>query len=198
MESLILFKTVQFIILVILIVYISDFRKKKGMHALMNEKLILALKLCYLIPICIYGYVLITLDRLLFSDFVAIIFTFFGTLLAARAKIDLGKNYTWTGYHFEAPKHVTKGVYAFIRHPLYTGLYISAFGFLSTIIPHAPRLLTAVVLITLAYIMVFLALAAAREDKFLSQEFGEEFLKYQEQVHPFLPLRKFKDESIIQ
>jgi len=192
MESLILFKTVQFIILAALLLFISDFRDKKGMHPLINEKLILALKLCYLITVCIYGYVLVTLDRLLLSDFVAIILTFLGMLLTAKAKIDLGKYHTWIGYHFETTKHITKGVYVFIRHPLYTGVYIFIFGLLSTLIPHAPWFLTAITPITLAYIMAFIALAAAREDKFLSQEFGEEFLKYQKQVHPFLPLRKFK------
>ncbi|HEY9205124.1 MAG TPA: methyltransferase [Candidatus Methanoperedens sp.] len=192
MESLILFKTVQFIILVTLLLFISDFRKKKGMHPLINYKLILVLKLCYLITVCIYGYVLVTLDRLLLSDFVAIILTFLGTLLTAKAKIDLGKYHTWIGYHLEITKHVTKGVYAFIRHPLYTGVYIFIFGLLSTLIPHAPWFLTAIILITLAYIMTFIAIAAAREDKYLSQDFGEEFLKYQKQVHPFLPLRKFK------
>ena len=192
MESLILFKTVQIIILVILLFFISDFRKKKGMHPLINEKLILAAKLCYLITVCIYGYVLVTLDQLLLSDFVAIILTFLGTLLTAKAKIDLGKYHTWIGYHLETTKHVTKGVYAFIRHPLYTGVYIFIFGLLSAVIPHAPWFLIVILLITLAYIMAFIALAATREDKFLSQDFGEEFLKYQKQVHPFLPLRKFK------
>ncbi len=192
MESLILFKTVQFIILVALTLFISDFRVKKGMHTLINEKLIIVLKLCYLIPIFIYGYVLFTLDRLLIADSIAIILTFLGTLLVVKAKLDLGKYYTWTGYHFETTKHVTGGIYTFIRHPLYTGLFISIFGFLLTLVPHTHWFLTAIVLITLAYIMAFLAMAAVREDKFLSQEFGEEFLKYKKQVHPFLPLRKYK------
>lgn len=193
MAYLILFKTVQFIILVTFAAFVSDLRKKKGMRPLMNEKLIRAMKLCYLIPIFIYGYVLVTLDRLLLSDFLAIILTFLGTLLVVKAKIDLGKHHTWTGYHFETTKPVTKGIYAFVRHPLYTGVYIFIFGVLSTLIPHSAWFLTAIVLIIFAYIMFFLAVVAAREDKLLSQEFGEEFLRYQSKFMLFYPFESLKD-----
>ena len=40
--------------------------------------------------------------------------------------------------------------------------------------------------------MALLPIVASRETKLLAQELGNEFLKYQEQVHAFLPLRKFK------
>jgi len=191
MESLILFKIVQFIILLTFSALISDLRKKKGMRSLINEKLILAMKFCYLIPICIYGYILVTLDFLLTSDFIALALTFLATLLAMKAKIDLGEHHAWTGFHFETTKLVTKGIYAFIRHPLYTGIFIFIFGALTTGIPHS-WFLTTIALTPLVYIMTFLAVVSTRETKLLAQEFGYAFLKYQEQVHPFLPLRKFK------
>ena len=46
--------------------------------------------------------------------------------------------------------------------------------------------------VALVYIMALLPIIASRETKPSAQEFGDEFLKYQEQVHAFLPLRKFK------
>ncbi len=198
MENLILFKIAQFIILLTFVVFISDLRKKRRMTPLINGKLTLAMKLCYPILFCIYGFVIVTLELLLFLDFVALAVTSLGTLLVVKAKIDLGRYHTWAGYHFRATKLVTEGVYAFLRHPIYTGVYVFILGGLSTGILHAPWFLTnigpaaLVYMVALVYIMALLPIVASQETKLLAQEFGDEFLKYQEQVHAFLPLRKFK------
>ncbi|MEA3454233.1 MAG: methyltransferase [Candidatus Caldatribacteriota bacterium] len=188
----IIFKIIEFIILLVFAISISDFRMKKGMVPLINKKLILVLKLSYFVPICIYVYTLVILNNLLIFDFIALILTFFGTLLVVKAKIDIGEYHSWTGYQLHPTKITTKGIYSFIRHPLYTGIYIFIFGGLSTTIPHTPLYLLTIAIITLIYIMIFLAATAVRETKFLIKEFGEEFLKYQMQVHSFLPLKKFK------
>lgn len=169
---------------------------KKEMFPLINDKLTLALKISCLIPIGIYGYTLATLDWLSVYDLIALALTFFGTLFAVKAKIDLGECHTWTGYCLKTTNLVVKGIYAYIRHPLYVGIYISIFGGLLTLISHAPWFLTSIALITLGYIIPFLGIAATRETKFLAQEFGEEFLKYKDQVHPFLPLRKYSKQFI--
>jgi len=193
MASITIFKVAQLIILFIFAIFISDLRKRKGMVPLTNEKLIVAMKVCYLLPICIYGYTVITLDSLFASDFIAFSLTTLGTLLAVKAKRDLREYHTWTGYHLQTTKIMTNGVYAFIRHPLYTAIYIFIFGALSTVIPHARWYFTAIFLITLAYIMVFLGTMATRETNFLARQFGEKFLRYAKYVHPFLPVRKFKN-----
>lgn len=193
MASITMFKIAQFIILFIFAAFVSALRKRKGMIPLMNEKLTVAMKVCYLIPICIYGYTVITLDSLFALDFIAFSLTTLGTLLVVKAKRDLREYHTWTGYQLQTTKIITNGVYAFIRHPLYTGIYIFIFGGLSTVIPHAPWYFTTIFLMTLAYIMVFLGTVATRETNFLAQQFGEKFLRYAKHVHPFLPVRKFKN-----
>lgn len=198
MEGLMLFKIAQFIILLTFVVFVSDLRKKRRMTPLINGKLTLAMKLCYPILFCIYGFVIVTLELLLFLDFVALAVTSLGTLLVVKAKIDLKKYHTWAGYHFKTTKLVTEGVYAFLRHPIYTGVYVFILGGLSTGILHAPWFLTnigpaaLIYMVALVYIMALLPIVASQETKLLAQEFGDEFLKYQEQVHAFLPLRKFK------
>lgn len=192
MESITLFKIVQFIILLTFAAFISDLRKKKGMLSLLNGKLILSIKICYPIMICIYGFIIVTLELLLSLDFVGLAVTFLGMLLVVKAKIDLGKYHTWTGFHFKATELVTEGVYAFIRHPMYTGVYIFVLGGLSTAIFHVPWFLTVVGFITLVYMMALIPIIASRETALLAQEFGDEFLRYQERVHAFLPLRRFK------
>ena len=192
MEGITLFKIAQFIILLAFAVFISDLRKKKGMRSLLNGKLTLSIKICYPILICTYGFIIATLELLLTLDFVALAVTFLGMLLVVKAKIDLGKYHTWAGFHFKATELVTEGVYAFIRHPMYTGVYIFVLGGLSTAIFRVPWFLTLVGLITLVYMMVLVPIIASRETVLLTQEFGDEFLRYQERVHAFLPLRKFR------
>ncbi len=191
-ENVFLFKLVQFGVLFIFAVVISDIRKKRGMVPLINGKMTLALKFICLVPITVYGYTFFTLDWLSNFDFVAFALTFLGTLLAAKAKRDLGQSHTWTGYHFKKTKLVVKGIYAYIRHPIYVGVYVFVFGSISTLIAHAPLLLTTIFLATSVYVMLFLAASASLETKFLVQEFGADFLKYKNQVHPFLPVRKYE------
>lgn len=40
--------------------------------------------------------------------------------------------------------------------------------------------------------MALIPIVASRETKLLAQELGDEFVRYQEQIHAFLPLRKFE------
>jgi len=198
MEGLTLFKIAQFIILLTFAVFVSDLRKKKGMVPLLNSKLTLAMKICYPILFCVYGFVIATIESLSFLDFVALAVTSIATSLVVKAKIDLRRYHTWAGYHFDTTELVAAGVYAFIRHPLYTGVYIFILGGLSNSIIHALWFLSGMwpvipaCAVALLYVMVLLPIIASRETEFLAQEFGGEFLKYQGQVHAFLPLRKFK------
>jgi len=192
MEGITLFKIAQFIILLTFAAFVSDLRKKKGMLSLLNGKLVLSMKICYPIMICIYGFIIATLELLSILDFVALAMTFLGMLLVAKAKIDLGKCHTWAGFHFKATELVTEGVYAFIRHPMYTGVCVFALGGLSMAIFRVPWFLTTIGFITLVYMMVLIPVIASQETVLLAQEFGDEFLRYQEQVHAFLPLRKFR------
>ena len=201
MEGLTMFKIGQFLVLFTFLAFISDIRKKEGMTPLVNSKLILAMKLCYLILLCSYAYMLITMDMLSPLDFIALAVTSLGTFLVVKAKMDLRRHHTWAGYRFKTTKLVTEGIYAFIRHPLYTGVYIfilgglsigiARLGGLSTSILREPWVLTNIGL-TLVYIMALLPIIATRESKLLAREFGQEFLAYKERVHAFLPLRKFK------
>lgn len=191
MTSITLFQIAQFTIIVVFAIAISDHRKKNKMFPLVNEKFTLVMRLCYLIPICIYGYTLVVLDKILLVDLFALACTFTGMLLVIKAKTDLAEYHTWTGYCSEANCFITTGIYAFMRHPLYTGIYLFIFG-TATLIAHAPWYLTLIVLANLAYIMIFILVAARKETKYLTQRFGDKFLEYKQLVHPFLPLRRFQ------
>lgn len=78
---------------------------------------------------------------------------------------------------------VTDGLYRFVRHPQYTGLFVALFG---EGIVHWPTLFSVGLfpLIVFAYYRL-----ARREERRLIDEFGEAYRSYQHHVPMFIPLR---------
>ncbi len=76
----------------------------------------------------------------------------------------------------------TNGLYSIVRHPQYTGLFIGLFG---EGIVHWPTLFSVGLfpVIVLAY-----TLLARREEKLVTEQFGEEYLAYRRRVPMFFPL----------
>ena len=77
---------------------------------------------------------------------------------------------------------VTDGLYRFVRHPQYTGLFVALFG---EGVVHWPTLFS----VGLFPIIVFAYYRLARrEERKMIEEFGEAYRQYQRQVPMFLPL----------
>mgnify|MGYP003384840962 CR=1 FL=1 len=79
---------------------------------------------------------------------------------------------------------VTDGLYRFVRHPQYTGLFIALFG---EGVVHWPTLFSVGLfpLIVFAYMML-----ARKEEQHVLAEFGDEYRAYQQRVPKFIPARK--------
>lgn len=75
---------------------------------------------------------------------------------------------------------VTSGLYAFIRHPQYLGLYLIITGF----IIQWPTIITVAMFPVLIYMYYRLAL---NEEKGLEKEFGKEFLEYKNKTKMLIP-----------
>ena len=195
--NLILFKVIALLVLFFFAIFISDFRNKKGMIPIISKKIIVIIKLFYCVPICAYVYVLLSINVLLVHDYIGLILTLVGTMIVVKAKIDIGKYHTWAGHKLHSTKVITRGIYGFIRHPIYTGIYIFIFGALFANLNKGSLYLVIMVIIILIGHLTFLAMMAKKETKLLLKEFGDDFLKYKQQVHPFLPLRKYKCEQEI-
>ena len=120
---------------------------------------IIAIKLCYPVPILTYGYILWTMDSLRALDAAALALTAAGTMLVARAKIDLGYSHTWAGYSRSGTRLVTYGIYAWMRHPLYVGIAVAIAGSLLTIVPHCVPALAALELFFVSAVLLFLVVA---------------------------------------
>lgn len=194
--NVLVFRLLQYAVLGILVIYISDFRKKKDMVPLVGERWTLLLKLAYLVPLAMYGHTLVAMRTVTVFDLLALGLTLAGTFIVIRAKRDLSNHHTWAGYCLGSASLTTTGIYAYIRHPLYAGIYLVILGSLFTIIPrlNLPSHLTlpAAALFSVSYVIWFLALSAHRETKAMLRRYGASFRCYMDVVHPFLPLRKYR------
>lgn len=81
----------------------------------------------------------------------------------------------------EEKKLVTDGLYALVRHPQYTGLFIALFG---EGVVHWPTLFSVGLLPVIVFIYYRLSM---REERAVIEEFGDEYLEYQKKVPMFFP-----------
>lgn len=86
----------------------------------------------------------------------------------------------WRAVHKAGGSLVTAGIYRYVRHPQYSGLFLVAVGmFLQW-----PTLVTAVMFPILVFSYYRLA---RREERELEELFGEEYLKYKAATPAFFP-----------
>lgn len=86
----------------------------------------------------------------------------------------------WRMVHGGHGQLVTGGVYAFARHPQYTGLFLIIIGFLI----QWPTLLTVVMAPILIYAYVRLSY---KEEKYMSEKFGEDYAHYASRTPMYFP-----------
>lgn len=88
----------------------------------------------------------------------------------------------WTQIHAARGSLVTDGIYAYVRHPQYTGLFLVIIGFLV----QWPTLLT----VLMAPIMLYAYVHLARvEERRAEAEFGEAYNEYVRKTPAFFPPR---------
>jgi len=103
-----------------------------------------------------------------------------GLIFAVWARIALGANWSGTVTIKSGHNLIRRGPYKWIRHPIYTGILIS---FLGTVL-----LLGEVrALCGFAFVVLALYRKARREERFLSEEFGEGFAEHAKHTGMFLP-----------
>jgi protein-S-isoprenylcysteine O-methyltransferase Ste14 len=103
-----------------------------------------------------------------------------GLVFAVWARIALGANWSGTVTIKSGHSLIRRGPYRWIRHPIYTGLLAS---FVGTV------LLQGELRSFLGFGLALLALyrKAKREERFLSEEFGEGFAEHAKHTGMFLP-----------
>jgi protein-S-isoprenylcysteine O-methyltransferase Ste14 len=103
-----------------------------------------------------------------------------GLAFSAWARDVLGRN--WSGRVIIQDSHqlITAGPYAYVRHPLYTGIILAVAG---------TALIVADVgaLIGFFFALAFTLLKASREERLLEAEFGPVYATYRERTGGLLP-----------
>lgn len=98
-------------------------------------------------------------------------------------RLVLGKNYfVSSGFGaqlFAGHQLVTSGPYAIVRHPMYAGLVLAAFGSL--------LIYSTWTTLFFACFAPFILIRARREEEALAAEFGEKWQEYCQRVPPFFP-----------
>ena len=111
---------------------------------------------------------------------IGLLLTAGGLIFAVWARIALGANWSGTVTIKSGHNLIRRGPYKWIRHPIYTGLLASVVGTI---------LLQGEVRSFLGFAIILFALyrKAKREERFLSEEFGDTFAEHAKQTGMFLP-----------
>jgi protein-S-isoprenylcysteine O-methyltransferase Ste14 len=113
-------------------------------------------------------------------QWVGVAMTALGIAFTFWARIHIGRNWRSRVVIKEQHELVRTGPYASVRHPIYTGLLLALAGTALAI-----GELRAVLAFALA--AVHFVQKAKREERFMSQEFGEEYASYRSQTGMLLP-----------
>ncbi|MGD2248260.1 MAG: protein-S-isoprenylcysteine O-methyltransferase [Candidatus Methanofastidiosia archaeon] len=109
-------------------------------------------------------------------------FLFVGSLLLLwRAYYDLGRNWSPTLQIVEEHLLVTKGIYKYLRHPIYAGLFL--WGVAQPLLLHnwiAGGLL-------LVFFTVLYVVRVPLEEEMMIQEFGKEYTEYMKKTGGIIP-----------
>jgi protein-S-isoprenylcysteine O-methyltransferase Ste14 len=104
---------------------------------------------------------------------------FLGVGLAVYARIYLGRNWGMPMSRKEEPELVTGGPYAFVRHPIYTGIFLAMLG--SAI---GLSVLWAVLLSVFAPYFVY---SARREEELMREQFPAQYPPYMRRTKMIVP-----------
>ena len=106
--------------------------------------------------------------------------TCMGVALAIWARYCIGVYWSARVTLKEGHRLIRSGPYAVIRHPIYTGMLLGMVG--AALVAGEVRGILAVVLLVLAH-----SRKAMREEKLLTQEFGEEYARYRQSTGFLFP-----------
>lgn len=195
--QLIFYKILQISIIILFGVLVSDLRKKNITKRLLNQKLLIIMKLSYLAPLIIFLVSVITNKKILITDVFALVITLIGLMVVADAKFNLGKNHSWTGYGTFPENFCTKGSFSLMQHPMYTGIIICIIGMVLHVSFHVSWPWLLLNLVSSLFIIYILISSAKKENEHLQELFGDDYKNYADQIHPFLPIRRYKARSIL-
>ena len=110
---------------------------------------------------------------------IGVVLCVIGIGLAVWARVHLGRNWGMPMSTKESPELVTTGPYAFVRHPIYTGILLAMLG--SALGENAFWVLPLVLFGT------FFVYSARREEELMIEQFPEQYPAYMQRTNMLLP-----------
>lgn len=105
---------------------------------------------------------------------------FIGAIISCRSRYLIGKNWSLSVQRKENHQLIQNGIYKVIRHPIYLGLLLLFTG--NSIIVGDYRAIIAVLIV-----FVSLWLKLKKEEKLLTEAFGNQYLKYKSRTKALIP-----------
>ena len=110
---------------------------------------------------------------------IGIILVVFGITTAVWARIELGRNWGTPMSQQEDPELVTGGPYAYVRHPIYSGIIL---GMIGSAIGHSVAWTLPLVLFGAYFIY-----SARREEEFMCRQFPDSYPAYMQRTNMLVP-----------
>ncbi|SRR5579871_1304428 len=114
------------------------------------------------------------------TNWVGIGLTWMGVAIAVWARYCIGVYWSARVTLKEGHQLIRTGPYAFVRHPIYTGMFLGATG--AALVAGEWRGIVAVILLLAAH-----SLKALREEALLTREFGDEYTSYRKHTGFLFP-----------
>ena len=111
---------------------------------------------------------------------IGLLLVFLGVAFSIWARLELGGNWSSAVTVKQGHTLVCRGPYTIVRHPIYTGLLLALLGV--AIIVGQVRGLLGVGVLALSY-----WLKLRMEERFMLEQFGAEYRRYQERVKALIP-----------
>lgn len=114
-------------------------------------------------------------------QYIGVFLIFFGVLISVNARVVLSSNWS-NAYEYQIKKGqklVEQGVYAFIRHPIYSGMTFMFIG--------AEMVTGSWLWVSFLGLFVGAYIQGKREEKILLAHFGEEYRKYMKKTKMLIP-----------
>ena len=112
--------------------------------------------------------------------YVGIALSWLGTILAVWARYCLGEYWSARVTLKEGHQLIRSGPYAFVRHPIYSGMLVACVG--TALVVGEWRGVLAVALLVMAH-----SQKAVREERMLTREFGDQYTAYRQSTGFLLP-----------
>lgn len=157
--------SIEFLNLVIFTAFILHRKEHPGVKPLISTSAIHLLKVMYLLPILAFAWSLWLTDTVSLLDWGCLIVALFGNLLVIKGKRDLGASHTWVGYWLPHAPIIRTGIFAWLSHPMYTGISLVILSCSVVYLTRLPLPVSVLALLCCAYIVGFLVIAAVREER---------------------------------